>query len=793
MIKKIWLICFGLGLGCSPTSEESKEEEMNQNEHILWYEQPASNWMEALPIGNGRLGAMIFGDPTKERIQLNEDSLWPGGPDWGDAKGSPEDLDYVRKLILEGKTSIADKEMVERFSNKDIVKSHQTMGDLYMEFETSGEIENYRRSLNLNDALAEVSYQIENQDYHRRIYASNPDEGMVIELKTTAPEGLNFSIKLDRPKDEGHETVEVSTPSENQIAMLGEITQYGGIKNSEPKALDYGVKFETLLQAETDTGKVTSENGSLKVEGAEKVTLYLVANTSFYHDSFQQKNREALSKLSDKSGLELLENHKKDYQDLFDRVSFRLGEKQKENLPTDKRLENFKAGEEDLGLITDLFQYGRYLLISSSRPGSNPANLQGIWNEHIAAPWNADYHLNVNLQMNYWPAEVTNLSELHQPLFEYGERLIERGKNTAKEQYGVEGGAVLHNASDLWAAPYMQAREAYWGSWIHGGGWLAQHYWQHFEFTHDKDFLEEKAYPALKEFAKFYSGWLVKDKETGKWVSFPETSPENSYINDQGESVALSYGSAMGHQIIAEVFENTLIAADILNIEDDFTAEIKEKRNNLTSGLKLGPDGRILEWDKAYEEPEKGHRHLSHLYALHPGSEITEADTALFKAAQNSIDYRLEHGGAGTGWSRAWMISFNARLLDAEAARYNIHKFFEISLADNLFDLHPPFQIDGNFGYTAGVAEMLLQSHEGFLRILPALPESWKNGDLKGLKARGNITVDLEWESGKLKQLNLKTPEAKTVMVKYAGKEIGLDLPGKNQKVILNSELSIQN
>lgn len=769
MRRKSLFFILPIIMGCSASSTKTRVEPPGFNQHILWYEQPASSWLEALPIGNGRLGAMIFGDPVNERIQLNEDSLWPGGPDWGDSKGTPDDLAYFRDLILQGKTSLADKEIIERFSNKDIVKSHQTMGDLYLDFDIHGKVEDYKRSLSLNDALVEVSYRIDGEDYQRKIFSTAADDAIIIHLKTTAPAGLNFSIALDRPLDRGHKTVEVSTPSNNQITMLGEVTQYGGVKNSQEEPLDYGVKFEVLLQAKNNTGEIISNGRGLEVKGAKEVTLYLVATTSFYEDDFKKKNRENLVKIEGKSFQDLLSDHIDDYREFFDRVDFSLGETRKNTQSTNKRLEAFKAGAEDKGLIADLFQYGRYLLISSSRPGTNPANLQGLWNEHIEAPWNADYHLNVNLQMNYWPAEVTNLSEFHQPLFDYTSRLIERGKNTAKEQYGIQRGTVMHNASDLWGAPYMQARRAYWGSWIHGGGWLAQHYWQHFEFTRDKDFLRNTAYPALKEFASFYADWLVKDEHTGTWISFPETSPENSYINEQGESVALSYGSAMGHQIIGEVFDNTLAAAAILGIESQFIEEIKNKRKKLHPGIIVGEHGRILEWNTAYEEPEKGHRHLSHLYALHPGTKITQQDSLAFKAAQNSIDYRLLHGGAGTGWSRAWMINFNARLLDAEAARENIHKFFEISLANNLFDLHPPFQIDGNFGYTAGIAEMLLQSHEGFLRILPALPNSWKNGYIKGLKARGDITVGISWKENKLESLRLYSAKDQTINIKYGG------------------------
>ncbi|WP_409187175.1 glycosyl hydrolase family 95 catalytic domain-containing protein [Antarcticibacterium sp. 1MA-6-2] len=495
-----------------------------------------------------------------------------------------------------------------------------------------------------------------------------------------------------------------------------------------------------------------------------------------------------MRRLSNIKYSEIFKRHVRDHQKYFNRVSLQLGDSQKVNLPTDIRLKNLATGKEDLGLVADLFQFGRYLLISSSRPGTNPANLQGLWNEHIAAPWNADYHLNVNLQMNYWPAEVTNLTELHMPLFDFTDKLIERGRITAREQYGIKRGAVAHQATDLWAPAFMRAEQPYWGSWIHGGGWLAQHYWEHYNFTKDKTFLRERAFPAIKSFAEFYLDWLVWDEKTQKWVSFPETSPENSYLNKEGKRAAVSYGSAMGHQIIAEVFDNILSAAEVLEIEDDFVKEVKEKRKNLFPGIVVGPDERLLEWNEPYEEPEKGHRHLSHLYGLHPGNDIIQSTPGAFEAAKNSIDYRLQHGGAGTGWSRAWMINFNARLLDGRSAKENIDKFMQISLAKNLFDLHPPFQIDGNFGFTAGVAEMLLQSHEDFIRILPALPESWENGEIAGLKARGDIEVDIRWEKGLLKELVLRAKEGKKQKIHYAGTEVVINLLS-GKEVILSADL----
>lgn len=767
----------------------SCNSEKEQSDNILWYAQSAEKWMQALPVGNGRLGAMVFGDPQHERIQLNEDSMWPGGPDWGDFRGSPEDLDLIKILLDQGKTHEVDSLIVEKFSYKTIVKSHQTMGDLYIDFHEDKTIEDYSRSLSLNDALVQVNYTSGGNTYTQKVFTSKPDDVLVIELTTTNPSGMDFSLKMDRPKDKGRPTVITNNPSGNEISMKGIVTQFGGKRNSKPFPLDYGVKFESRLKVKNESGSVTADKGQLVLKDVMKATIYLVGNTSFYHgEDYEAKNLETLEKASNKSFKDLLVAHKEDYQDLYGRMHFDLGGKALDSLPTDVRLQRIKDGSDDPDLAAKLFQYGRYLLISSSRPGTNPANLQGIWNEHIEAPWNADYHLNINLQMNYWPAEVANLSELHQPFFKYLDRVLERGKNTAKHQYGIERGTMAHHASDLWAPSFMRAERAYWGSWIHGGGWCAQHYWEHFRFTQDKEFLRDRAYPTLKSIAEFYLDWLVWDEQSGTWVSSPETSPENSYLTKEGKSAAVSFGSAMGHQIIAEVFDNVLEAAEVLNIKDKFTQEVHKKREKLFPGVVVGDDGRLLEWNEPYEEPEKGHRHMSHLYALHPGDAITKANKAAFSAAQKTIDYRLQHGGAGTGWSRAWMINMNARLLDAKSAEENIRKFLQISIADNLFDEHPPFQIDGNFGYTAGVAELLLQSHENFIRILPTLPENWSNGSIKGLKARGNIEVDIEWENGKLVRLKLMAKEDTTIKLKYDTHEVEVDL-SKGKKIKLDGNL----
>ena len=768
---------------CFSCQEESKKGE------LIWYAQPATKWMEALPVGNGRLGAMVFGDPVHERIQLNEDSMWPGGPDWGDSKGKPEDLQEIRRLLKKGEHHKVDQLIVDKFSYKSVKRSHQTMGDLFIDFDEIKKVENYKRSLSMDEALVTVDYTSKGDSYAQKVFASAADDVLVIELSTTAKTGMNFNLRLDRPLDHGQATVELSNPSNTEINMLGMVTQFGGKKESKPFPIDYGVKFETRLKVNHDSGTVEANNGMLSLKGVQKATLFIVCNTSFYHENYQEKNNETLAELKGKSFDDLLKRHTKNYQELYHRVALDLGGHDLDSMATDNRLKRVKDGFDDPDLTAKLFKYGRYLLIASSRQGTNPANLQGLWNEHIEAPWNADYHLNINLQMNYWPAEVTNLSELHQPFFDLLDRAIVRGKTLAKKQYGINRGAVLHHTTDLWATPWMRAERAYWGSWIHGGGWSAQHYWEHYQYTQDQEFLKNRAYPAMKAFSEFYLDWLVKDEEQQTWVSAPETSPENSFLTKEGKPAAVSFGSAMGHQIIAELFDNTMEAAAVLGYDNSFIDEVRAKRQSLHSGVVIGDDGRILEWNEPYEEHEKGHRHMSHLYALHPGDEIVESDSIAFEAAKKTIAHRLQYGGAGTGWSRAWMINLDARLFDEKSIEENIKKFMQISVADNLFDEHPPFQIDGNFGFTAGIAELLMQSHEGFIRILPTLPENWSSGHIKGLKARGNIEIEIEWKAGKLIKLGLLSQNNQRHRVKYKSAMMDVDLIG-NEKLWLDENLN---
>ncbi|SOE19609.1 alpha-L-fucosidase 2 [Spirosomataceae bacterium TFI 002] len=744
--KNLLLPLFGLIYLAS--SFQTIEESTTYKDDVIWYDAPATKWMEALPLGNGRIGVMAFGDPVNGHFQLNDDSLWPKETGWTEPAGNKVDLEEIRELLENGENKIADSLFVKNFSNKSILRSHQTLGDLFITLDHNN-ITDYRRELNLSNAVHTVKYKADGNWVTERSFVSHPDNAIVIEIESESIYGLNGFIKMNRPEDHGSATAKTEAVG-NQLTMTGEVTQRGAIFRNDPNPITEGVKFESRLKVKNFKGKVIAKGDQLELKNVTKATFLLVSNSSYYHDDFSAKNKKDLAALEKKSVDKLLTSHIKDHRSLYDRVHLQLGTSSLDNLPTNKRIELVKQDNKDPELEALLFQYGRYLLIGSSRVGTNPANLQGLWNKEIEAPWNADYHLNINLQMNYWPADVTNLSELNTPLFKYVDRLVENGKTTAKVNFGAEGSFIAH-ATDLWGPTWLRANTAYWGCSIGAGGWIMQHYWQHYAFTKDEEFLRNEAYPAIEEVVKFYSSWLIEDPRDGTLVSAPSTSPENRFINAKGDKVATTMGSAMDQQVIDEVFGNYLKACEILKIDNAFVQKVKAQKAQLRPGFVIGSDGRILEWDREYEELEPGHRHMSHLYGFHPGTAISIDDSPeLFKAVRKTLDFRLENGGAGPGWSRAWLINCSARLFDADMAYEHIQLLFKKSIANNLFDEHPPFQIDGNFGYTAGVAEMLLQSfEENTIRVLPALPAEWKEGHITGIKARGGLVFDIFWANNK--------------------------------------------
>ncbi len=731
--------------------------------NVLWYRQPAAEWVEALPVGNGRLGAMVFGGTPSERIQLNEESVWAGYPLERDRKGAWRRLPEIRRLLFEGQYVSGERLAQETIMGPRIApRSHQTLGDLRLLFDHGGELTGYRRELDLDSGIVRTEYAIGGTRYAREVFASKPHEALVIRLTANGAGKLDFDVLLDRPADA---LVQVESP--DTVSLTGRATQGG----RHP-----GVRFDARLQVLPDSGSLELIDGGFRVEGAVRVTLLLTARTDY---SDRNSTRRAVAELAQASATpysELREAHVADHQRLFRRVQLDLGASPHPDWPTDKRLEAVRKGENDPALVANYFQFARYLLMGSSRPRDMAANLQGIWNEHIEAPWNADYHININIQMNYWPAEIANLPELHEPFFDLVENLIPRGRKTARDVYNCRG-FVAHHTTDAWHWTSPIGNVQY-GLWPTGAAWCTRHFWEHWLYTGDRAFLAERGYPVMKEAALFFLDWLVEDPRTGKLVSGPSTSPENRFVT-LGGVARLTMGPAMDQQIIAELFQNTLAGAQELGIDDDFTREVAGKLARLSPGERIGPDGRLLEWSEPLEEAEPGHRHISHVYALYPGEAVSVRGTPdLAAAARKTLEYRLAHGGGHTGWSRAWLINLWARLEDGEKVHENVQALLAKSTLPNLFDTHPPFQIDGNFGGAAGIAEALLQSHGGTIHLLPALPPAWPNGSVAGLKARGGFEVGMKWNRGRLAQATIRSELGRTCRVR-AGRELIVTTEGE--------------
>ena len=773
----------------------------------LWYQKPADEWEEALPLGNGRLGAMVFGQIQKEQIQVNEESIWYGKRRERINPDAKENLPKIREYIRNGQIQKAQKLMSLAMTGCPYgERMYQTLGEISIEMDLPEEkIEKdadsainttYYRELDLSKAVCHVQYDCEKSEgktikIESTYFISHPDDCMIVHMKASNGQ-LSFVAKLDRDK---------------YFDSIGKCDDYtiflsGNLGKEAPE-------FAMCLRAKVVGGSVKTIGQSLLVEKADEVILYFGADSTFHYSEAEVKEwadpqQKLVEKLiahldlvMEKDYEKVLLAHIQDYQSLYNRVSLQLKEENSiEALATDERLLRVKDGCEDIGLSKLLFDYGRYLLISCSRPGTLPANLQGIWNKELCPAWDSKYTININTEMNYWPAEICALAECHQPLFDHLERMRIHGRKVAREMYGCRG-FVAHHNTDIYAdcAPQDNCMSSTF--WVMGAAWLSTHLWTHYAYTKDQDFLL-KAYPIMAEAALFFLDYM--EEKNGYLVTNPSSSPENTYIMPNGESGCVCIGSAMDMEILRDLFTecceadkilkekiNTCVIPSVTNVSL-LQGQIEEALKKIPP-IRIDSTGRIMEWMEEYEEKELGHRHMSHLYALYPSDQISVDQTPeLAEAAKKTLKTRLSHGGGHTGWSRAWIINFYAKLRDAESAAENIRLMLTNSTYPNLFDRHPPFQIDGNFGVTAAIAQMLVQSGENEIILLPSLPRQWTDGSVKGLRVVGNASVDLAWKDGKLVEFAIYADSEYNGTLVY-GKKKSLIYIEKGKSIQVNGQL----
>ncbi|MFI5064619.1 MAG: glycosyl hydrolase family 95 catalytic domain-containing protein [Streptosporangiales bacterium] len=747
----------------------------------LWYGQPARRWDEALPVGNGQLGAMVFGGIDEERIALNVDTLWSGGPHGAGVSDGPRWLAMIREQYAAHRNRAAAAALTTRLQGPDS-ESYQPLGDLWLRWPGGTpppradrtpppEAGGYRRSLDLGTAIASVTCQ-GNGPGHREVLASYPDQVIMVRIHAAAGQRLDLEVRFTTP----HHEVDSSAEPAGRLVATGRVPahvapahqgQAGRVRYRE----GHGMLFGLAVEVRAGGGRTGARDGVLTVAGASEITLLITAGTSYRgwdvhpgddRDEVVQRCTAVLDAAAMLTAADITRRHVDDHGALFGRVALAVagpadpGGVNLSALPTDERVRRVQHGARDAGLETLLFDYGRYLLIASSRPGSQAANLQGIWNEEVQPPWSCDYTTNINLPMNYWAAESTGLPECHLPMMDLIEALARSGTRTARDLYGCRGWVVHHNA-DLWKATWPVQGDPMWAMWPMGAAWLCRHLVEHADFTGDEAFLAERAWPAVRDAARFLLDFLVEEPD-GSLATFPSTSPENTFLDPGGRRQCLDASPTMDRWITRELFGSVLEVARRTGLGDEtFLTEVRSALNRVPAP-QIGPDGRLLEWSAPFAESEPGHRHLSHLYGLYPGDGADiEMTPDLALAARRSLEYRLAHGSGQSGWSCAWVLCLRARLGDGLGAAEAIQRMLSSHLAPNLLGLHPPriFQIDGNLGYTAGIAEMLVQSHRSMLRLLPALPPSWPHGQVRGLRARGAITVDLTWADGRLTEATI--------------------------------------